>query len=234
MPREHAQNVARHFDANWKAYDRQIRQVVPYYDHALTTMVEVIAATCPKPRLIVDLGLGTGNLSGLLLSRFPDARLVGVDLVQALIDQAEQRLAGHGDCVSLIRADVADFEFPLDCDVVVTSFMFHHLENPLKRRLFAQVYAALRSGGCFINLDFVHSGSDLYANVFDDLRIKAMHAQGVSGERIQTEYVTHRALEIPVPLETQVSWLAEAGFTDVECFWKYLNLAMFGGRKQSK
>ena len=30
----------------------------------------------------------------------------------------------------------------------------------------------------------------------------------------------------------QFRWLEDVGFTDTECFWKYLNLAMFGGRKR--
>ncbi len=60
-----------------------------------------------------------------------------------------------------------------------------------------------------------------------------MKAEGVSHERIEREYIKHRELEIPVPVETQLRWLRETGFTDIECFWKFLNLAMFGGRKRS-
>ena len=231
MPHEHSENVARHFAKDWQAYDQQIRQVIPHYDQALTTMVEVIAASCPRPRLILDLGIGTGNLASLLLATFPDARLVGVDILQDFIDQAVRRLEKDGDRMSIICADVADFDFQSDYDIVVSSFMFHHLENTLKRKLFVRIHETLRAGGCFVNLDFVHSGSSFYAQAFDDLRIKAMKAQGVSSDRIATEYVQHRKLEIPVPLDAQLRWLEETGFTDTECFWKYLNLAMFGGRK---
>ena len=232
MPHEHSENVARHFAGDWKAYDRQIRQVIPYYDQALTTMVDVIAASCPRPRLILDLGIGTGNLASLLLSAFPDARMVGVDILQDFINQAGRRLGKYGDRTSLICADVAHFDFPSDYDVVVSSFMFHHLDNALKRELFVRIHETLSAGGCFVNLDFVHSGSGFYARKFDDLRIKAMQAQGVTDDRIATEYVEHRKLEIPVPLDRQLRWLEEAGFTDTECFLKYLNLAMFGGRKK--
>ena len=42
MPHEHSENVARHFAKDWQAYDQQIRQVIPHYDQALTTMVEEI------------------------------------------------------------------------------------------------------------------------------------------------------------------------------------------------
>ena len=231
MPHEHSENVARHFAKDWQAYDQQIRQVIPFYDQALTTMVDVIAVSCPRPRLILDLGIGTGNLASLLLSTFPYARLVGVDILQDFISQAKQRLEQYADRTSLICADVADFNFPADYDIVVSSFMFHHLDNALKRQLFVRIHETLAADGCFINLDFVHSGSRFYAQAFDELRIKAMKALGVSKARIAIEYVQHRKLEIPVPLDRQLRWLEETGFTDTECFWKYLNLAMFGGRK---
>ena len=229
---EHSERVACHFAEDWKAYDQQIRQVIPFYDQTLQTMVEVIAATCPEPRLILDLGIGTGNLASLLLCTFPHARLVGVDILEDFIDQARRRLEKYADRTSLIRADVADFAFSEEFDIVVSSFMFHHLNNALKQELFGRIHETLSGGGCFVNLDFVHSGSRFYAHAFDDLRIRSMKAQGVSDDRIAREYVEHRKLEIPVPLDEQFRWLEDVGFTDIECFWKYLNLAMFGGRKR--
>jgi Uri superfamily endonuclease len=58
-----------------------------------------------------------------------------------------------------------------------------------------------------------------------------MRGQGVSETAIQADYVEHREFEIALPLEQQLTSLSHIGFTDVECFWKYLNLAVFGGRK---
>jgi len=36
-----------------------------------------------------------------------------------------------------------------------------------------------------------------------------------------------------VSVETQVQWLRETGFQDVDCHWKWLDLALFGGSKES-
>lgn len=108
-----------------------------------------------KARLLV--GVGTGNLANLLLSGFPDARLVGVDMVQDFISQAKDRFSSHGERASLICADVADFDLPSEGDIVVTSFMFHHLDDSHKQNFFRRIHGALRSDGCFVNLDFVRS-----------------------------------------------------------------------------
>jgi tRNA (cmo5U34)-methyltransferase len=33
------------------------------------------------------------------------------------------------------------------------------------------------------------------------------------------------------PLQTQLDWLTEAGFEDVDCYYKYYNFAVYAGRK---
>jgi hypothetical protein len=37
--------------------------------------------------------------------------------------------------------------------------------------------------------------------------------------------------EHPTDLWTQLRWLREVGFTDVDCHWKWLDLALLGGVK---
>jgi tRNA (cmo5U34)-methyltransferase len=223
--------VADHFEKEWTQYDQQIRISIPFYDQALATLVSVAQRSCLKPARILDLGVGTGSVARLLLAEFPDAHLTGIDIVEDFLQIASRRLSDYDIRVSLRCADIAEFEFSSTYDLVVTSFVFHHLTDELKRTLYSQIFASLSRGGCFVNADFVDSGSQFYSRIFDDLRVDFMRLHGWSDEEIRKRYVEHRRLEIPVPMELQLEWLREVGFSDVECFWKYLNLAIFGGRK---
>ena len=45
-----------------------------------------------SPRLAVDLGCGPGNSTELILRRFPDAEVVGLDTSAAMLDSARRRL----------------------------------------------------------------------------------------------------------------------------------------------
>jgi hypothetical protein len=40
-----------------------------------------------------------------------------------------------------------------------------------------------------------------------------------------------RAANILAPVEEQCAWLRELGFREVDCYWKYFELAIFGGMR---
>ena len=234
MASGHSDRVADHFRTHWQNYDRQIRASVPLYDASLDLLVDVLVRGSRHPARILDLGVGTGNLAARLLAAFPEASLTGVDVNTGFLRIAEKRLQPHSSRVRLVEADVDRFDFRPGYDLIVSAFMFHHVPNSVKRGSCAKALSRLSDGGCFVNADFVDSASRHWSRVFDELRMACMRAEGVSEEGVNTQYVEHRALEIPLPLEVQLDWLSELGFEDVECFWKYLNLAIFGGRKPSR
>jgi tRNA (cmo5U34)-methyltransferase len=197
----------------------------------LSILVAVLARTRPTPRRILDLGVGTGNLAGLLLKAFPEARLTGIDVVPEFLEAAERRLDQFGGRVDLVQAEVASYGFPGDLDLVVTAFVLHHTEDDVKRRVYEQTYSSLNIGGCVANADLVDSASPVFSRVFDELRVDYMRHSGLTEERIRVEHFERRKLERPTPMDPQLEWLRGIGFAEVECFWKYLNLATFGGLK---
>src|SRR5712692_2716136 len=101
MRDELSTEVAHHFEEEWRNYDDQIRRAIPFYDEALQILVAVLARTCGAPRRILDLGVGTWNLAGLLLRAFPDAHLAGIDVVPEFLEAAQRRLDDFRDRVDL-------------------------------------------------------------------------------------------------------------------------------------
>ena len=59
-----------------------------------------------RPRLIVDLGCGPGNSTDLLVHRFPQSAIVGLDLSPDMLKKARQRLP---QC-SFVEADIATWQ----------------------------------------------------------------------------------------------------------------------------
>jgi cyclopropane fatty-acyl-phospholipid synthase-like methyltransferase len=169
---------------------------------------------------VLDLGTGDGHLIDLLLARWPAARVQGLDLSDAMLATARERFADR----PAVRLEAHDLMRPLPervgrFDVVVSALAIHHLPDSRKRELFAEVYRLLPEGGVFYNLDCVQSASP-------ELHVLNQIAFGLDdrGEDPSDQ---------PATLIDQLAWLREAGFHHVDCFWKWMELSLLGGRKSA-
>jgi len=175
-------------------------------------LLELIA---PGARRVLDLGTGDGRLLALLKAAFPGLQGVGVDSSRLMLDAACSRFAGE-DSVELIEHDLAQ---PLGdlgrFDAVVSSLAIHHLEHERKRELYGEVLRALVPGGTFANLEHVASPSERLHRAF----FAAIE------EPLEREDPSDRLIDV----ETQLGWLREHGFQDVDCHWKWRELAVLTG-----
>lgn len=231
MSKDHSDAVQKHFTNEWEEYDLKICKAIPFYKESFNTLTSIIIQSGLKPERILEIGVGTGNLTRQLLKRFPSSSILGIDLVDRYLLQAKQKLEIYKDRINLEVKDINEFVFNEKYDLVVSSYVFHHIENSAQNSIYNNIFAHLNSGGMFINADFIDSSSSYFSNLFDQLRIQYMRNQGLCETSIKSDYIEHRKLEIPMPLEKQMQFLTQIGFKDVECFWKYLNLAVFGGVK---
>jgi SAM-dependent methyltransferase len=166
---------------------------------------------------VLDLGCGDGRLLALVLLACPEAAGVAVDFSPAMIDAAKARFANDAR-VSVIPHDLND---PLpdfgSFDAVVSSFAIHHLPDPRKRELYGEIFRALAPGGRFCNLEHVASPTE------------ALHAEfyRALGQSVEDEDPSNKC----IPVDAQLQWLRDIGFDDVDCFWKWRELALLSGMK---
>jgi len=169
-------------------------------------------------RRILDLGTGDGRLLALVRRAHPESEAVAADFSPAMLAAARKRFDGD----SRVRVIEHNMDSPLtdlgQFDAVISSFAIHHLTHERKRALYGEVYRLLNGGGVFCNLEHVASPTEQLHDEF-------LRAIGVTRE---TEDPSNKLLD----METQVGWLREIGFEDVDCHWKWRELALLAGRRR--
>jgi SAM-dependent methyltransferase len=169
-------------------------------------------------RRILDLGTGDGRLIRLIKMNKPDIEeAVALDVSPTMLKSARDHFAND----SKIKIMEHDLSQPLPdlgyFDAVVSSFAIHHLKHERKHELYEEIYDILNPTGVFCNLEHVTSPSV-------QLHVRFLKAIGYTPEK---EGGGNRLL----PMEKQLDWLRDIGFVEVDCYWKWLEMALLIGYK---
>ena len=180
----------------------------------------------------LDVGTGQGAVAQLVLDAFPNARAVGLDVSGPMMEIAKERMARYGDRFRYYLGDFVDGELPADLggpfDAVVAARAIHHLPTEKKQRLFRNLFAKLKSGGGYFNLDTVAPNDESLRS-----RYRAI-GRALRGEEPRPEDSAPRGPSVGHYYETldeHLGLLRNAGFTSVDCFWKRLGTTVTGGYK---
>jgi tRNA (cmo5U34)-methyltransferase len=172
-----------------------------------------------QTKRVLDLGTGDGRLLSLVKIEHPSAEGVALDFSEPMLEQAKKRFA-QDKTVTLIKHD---FSLPLlsqklgRFDAVVSSLAIHHLTHERKKQLYQEIFGLLNSKGVFCNLEHVSSPT---LNV----HLKFLEAISMKPE---SEDPSNKLLDVG----TQLRWLRKIGYVDVDCYWKWMEMALLVGFK---
>src|SRR4029077_18130473 len=107
---------AKHYDITSRLYP------VPGYPQQAQRLRAVHALELRPGDSVVDVACGTGlNFSLIEQAIGPGGRIVGVDLTDAMLAQAQDRIETNGwGNVTLVQADAAAFDFPAGVDAILS------------------------------------------------------------------------------------------------------------------
>lgn len=136
---------------------------------AIETLREACRPEAPGARLL-ELGFGSGYLLEDAATSFPDARLFGLELSDAMIQHVRASL---GSRVSLLRGDMEALPFPDDAfDVVATCFTLYFMRDP--DSALREMRRVLKPGGKVV----VATIAPDHQQEFDDISREALAAVG--------------------------------------------------------
>jgi tRNA (cmo5U34)-methyltransferase len=185
---------------------------IPHRVEGETTLLEFVPLAANR---VLDLGSGGGRLLALVKAARPRGQFVGLDFSPTMLETLREVFAGDSS-VTIVSHDLEDHLPAMDpFDAVISSFAIHHLPHERKHTLYQEIFEILAPNGVFCNLEHVASPTP---------RLHDGFLQAIS---CTDEDPSNKLLD----LETQLAWLREIGFVDVDCHWKWRELALLAGAK---
>jgi len=203
--------INRWVEPEWATRYLEQRDSIPHRAEGHAALSELLHGA--DVSRVLDLGTGDGFTLARVLATRPGALGVGLDFSTEMLARAREAFADESRIE--IREHNLDEPLPADLgsfDLVVSSFAIHHCVPERQRALYGEVFAHLDAGGRFVNLEHVASATPALHEEF----LTAIGAEEDPSNKL-------------VAVETQLGWLREIGFADVDCYWKWLETALLIG-----
>lgn len=198
-----------------------IVDAVPHRTEGEAVLLEHIPINAKR---VLDLGTGNGRLLKIIKANRPNIKGVGLDISPTMLRAAQESFAVDRS-LKVIEHDLNNSLLFLlselgTFDVIVTSLTIHHMTHKRKRSIYEEIFTLLNPGGIFCNLEHVDSPtSNLHEHFLNSI-----------GDRI-ARFARDENSDRLLSLDTQLGWLRQIGFVDVDCYWKWLELALIMGIK---
>ena len=223
-------SISAKFNKYAERYDQSRQKLIPCYSDFYKTIIKVIPFASSTPLSVADLGAGTGLLSKQILKAFPQSNMTLVDISEEMLNVAKSRL----NLYSNIDYQLSDYSQELpsgNYDLIVSSLSIHHLSDKNKKKLFRGIKESLNPNGMFINADQVLGETEEIENLYHSTWLSEVKKNGITETEL-SEALDRMKEDKMASLSSQIEWLKESGFSEVNCWYQNLRFAVYSGMNE--
>lgn len=223
-------NVESFYNLISSEYTEMLERLVPRYREMLWMILDYIPKDL-KPKRIVDLGCGTGNLSEGVVNQYPEAELIAVDLSASILQEAAERLKNYSN-IKYLNEDFNTLEFEAgSVDLIVSSIALHHLNDPQKEKLLKKIYTWLSPNGILIFGDqFAGSTEARYQQHMNNWK-QSSEGKNVPDSEWKLWMEHQEKHDYHTSVENYFTWCKAIGFQNTDVVWRYFLWTVFIAHK---
>jgi len=213
-----------------------LQRSIPQYDVMRETVLHIARDFCCPGMLVVDLGASSGEGIAALVEeetsrdREPLARFVAIERSGPMLNELRRRFAaslGPTGVVTVINHDLRRGLPPLNQPVslVLSILTMQFVPMEYRQQLMQSAYDALAPGGAFVLVEKILGGTAALDELFVRHYLDSKLSNGYSIEEIERKRLSLEGVLVPVTARWNEEMLTHAGFSQIDCFWRWLNFA---------
>jgi tRNA (cmo5U34)-methyltransferase len=213
-----------------EVFEDMLRRSIPQYEVMRRAVFDL--ACCFAERKaeswVVDLGCSRGDTLAPLVEKYGDRlRYFGCDVSEPMLEACRLRFdpwIRRG----LVQIDNLDlrYEYPAIAAQVTTAILcVQFIPLEYRQRVVSDVYRWTNPGGAFIVVEKVLGNSALVNDLMVGEHEAMKSSNGYTREQIDRKRLSLEGVMVPVTSKWNEELLHQAGFRDVDCFWRWMNFA---------
>ena len=211
-------------------YDKEIRQILPYYDSFHQETVNLVEAMQSNPEIWLDTGCGTGNFVEMAVEHFPDTRFILADPSVDMLEEAKKKLSGKARVKFLKPISTQDL--PIEdigsLDVITAIQSHHYLSKDDRIKATNVCYDLLNESGVYITFENIRPFTEIGTKIGKRNWRSFQLSRDRDLETVENHLKRFDTMFFPLTVEQHLSILRGAGFKAVELLWySYLQAGFY-------
>lgn len=221
-------------DGAWK-FDESVTQCfedmlcrsIPQYDTMRQTCFNIACHYRQKETDIVDLGCSQGEAIAGLVSKYGGTnRFVGIEVSEPMLTVARNRFAGYPQSIVNIRNLDLRSDYPgvrASVTMCILTLQFTPIEY--RQQILRRIWQHTLPGGALILVEKVLGATADLDALMVNRYYSLKQDNGYSPEDIDRKRHSLEGVLVPVTARWNEELLRTSGFTEVDCFWRWMNFA---------
>jgi len=208
-------------------FDDMLSRSVPHYNDMLNLTTSFALKYTGKNSRIYDLGCSTATtLINIAKNSSDKLELIGIDTSSAMLDRAKHKANAYGIEIDFIEDDIFNVDFKTS-NVIISNYTLQFIRPLQREELIKKIYDSLEVGSVFIFSEKVITDNKILNKQFIDEYYDFKKTQGYSEFEISQKREALENVLIPYSYEENKKMILDAGFTNFDCLFKWINFATF-------
>lgn len=212
-------------------FENMLERSIPQYltmRESVSDLAYSTITTTPRKESfqILDIGCSDGLMLESLVTRFNDygnGYYYGVDVSEPMLKKARQRFIKN-DAVKIINHDVSEKILGGPYDIVTSVLTLQFIPINYRQQIIQNIYNSL-SGvrGTFLMVEKVLGNTANINALFVNEYHKYKELHGYSKDQIERKRLSLEGVLVPVTNDWNIDLLKQAGFKQIDVFWRWMN-----------
>ena len=208
-------------------FDDMLSRSVPHYEEMLNLTTSFALKYTEVNSTIYDLGCSTATtLINIAKNSTTPLNLIGIDTSNAMLNRAQHKASAYGINIDFIEDDFFNVDFQTS-NVIIANYTLQFIRPLQREKLIQKIYNSLEKGSIFIFSEKVITDNKILNKQFIDEYYNFKKTQGYSEFEISQKREALENVLIPYSYEENKKMILDAGFTNFDCLFKWINFATF-------